>query len=301
MSLHVSLPLSPSPDTLHTVFNFGKNEFIGCIPSPDYSIGYRENYFLPSGTLPRGAPFSQLCNIKCRIRICGCRSTRTSCSSPTEDDEEEIVTTGFIRFEKMDKVDFIKDGVISIAEVLLGGNSTVPVPSALDDFARKAADRFSFASSPEETYIDFSDISLARAIIATILPPLFWNAVGQFEYRTRLLSKLTLRPIIGVYLSGAVIASLSVYRSALFVEAIKAQPRLDQLDDPIFHAIGGFLGIFGLALFLGAYYQLGVCGTYLGDYFGILQDRIITAFPFIVVANPMYDGSSMFHLAEAIL
>lgn len=194
-----------------------------------------------------------------------------------------------------------KDGVIGVVDVLMGGSSTIPVPAALDDLAMQVSDKLTLSSVPKVPYIDFSDLSLARAIVVTILPPLIWNVIGQFEYRTRLISKFVRRPVIGVYLSAVIISSVSIYRSALFVVAINAQPRLDQLDEPIFHAFGGFLGIFGIAIFLSAYYQLGISGTYLGDYFGILGKEIITGFPFSLVANPMYDGSSMFHLAEAIL
>jgi len=47
-------------------------------------------------------------------------------------------------------------------------------------------------------------------------------------------------------------------------------------------------------------YVLGVTGTYLGDYFGILMDERITSFPFNVLNNPMYYGSSMIFLSTAL-
>lgn len=34
-------------------------------------------------------------------------------------------------------------------------------------------------------------------------------------------------------------------------------------------------------------YQLGVTGTFLGDYFGILMEDRVTAFPYNVTNNPM--------------
>jgi phosphatidylethanolamine/phosphatidyl-N-methylethanolamine N-methyltransferase len=48
-------------------------------------------------------------------------------------------------------------------------------------------------------------------------------------------------------------------------------------------------------------WALGVTGTYLGDYFGILMDDIVTGFPFNVMASPMYYGSTMSFLGTAIL
>lgn len=47
-------------------------------------------------------------------------------------------------------------------------------------------------------------------------------------------------------------------------------------------------------------YALGVTGTYLGDYFGILMDDMVTGFPFNVVADPMYVGSGLSFFAVAL-
>lgn len=47
-------------------------------------------------------------------------------------------------------------------------------------------------------------------------------------------------------------------------------------------------------------YALGVTGTYLGDYFGILMDAPVTSFPFNVSDAPMYHGSTLSFLATAI-
>lgn len=48
-------------------------------------------------------------------------------------------------------------------------------------------------------------------------------------------------------------------------------------------------------------WALGVTGTYLGDYFGILMDRVVTSFPFNVSEAPMYYGSTMSFLGVAII
>jgi len=47
-------------------------------------------------------------------------------------------------------------------------------------------------------------------------------------------------------------------------------------------------------------WALGVTGTYLGDYFGILMDEIVTGFPFNVTGSPMYYGSTMSFLGTAL-
>jgi phosphatidylethanolamine/phosphatidyl-N-methylethanolamine N-methyltransferase len=48
-------------------------------------------------------------------------------------------------------------------------------------------------------------------------------------------------------------------------------------------------------------WALGVTGTYLGDYFGILMDDMVTGFPFNVCSAPMYYGSTMSFLGTALL
>jgi methylene-fatty-acyl-phospholipid synthase len=56
----------------------------------------------------------------------------------------------------------------------------------------------------------------------------------------------------------------------------------------------------GNTLVLTSMWALGVTGTYLGDYFGILMDAPVTTFPFNVSSAPMYHGSTMSFLATAI-
>ena len=47
-------------------------------------------------------------------------------------------------------------------------------------------------------------------------------------------------------------------------------------------------------------WALGVTGTYLGDYFGILMDKPVTGFPFNVTGAPMYWGSTCSFLGTAL-
>lgn len=47
-------------------------------------------------------------------------------------------------------------------------------------------------------------------------------------------------------------------------------------------------------------WALGLTGTYLGDYFGILMDAPVTSFPFNITDAPMYHGSTLSFLATAL-
>lgn len=57
----------------------------------------------------------------------------------------------------------------------------------------------------------------------------------------------------------------------------------------------------GNVLVLTSYYALGITGTFLGDYFGILMDAPVTGFPFNITGSPMYVGSTMSFLGTALL
>lgn len=185
--------------------------------------------------------------------------------------------------------------------IFLGKHTPIPVPDVMHSAATTLTTILRITIPRGLPYINLESHSLSLALIATVLPPLVWNLIGPFEYYTRGVSMIVRKPIIGVYLSGAIIATLAVLRSALFTAAMRDQPALDALDTPLINAIAGAVFVFGLVLFVGAYYRLGISGTYLGDYFGIFRDERITAFPFNVMDNPMYDGSSIFHMAEAFL
>lgn len=48
------------------------------------------------------------------------------------------------------------------------------------------------ASAPKQhSDIDTSDPALAKAIIVILLAPLLWNIIARFEYKTKLISRIT--------------------------------------------------------------------------------------------------------------
>ncbi|KAJ3287411.1 Phosphatidyl-N-methylethanolamine N-methyltransferase [Borealophlyctis nickersoniae] len=78
------------------------------------------------------------------------------------------------------------------------------------------------------------------------------------------------------------------------------QPSSPLFDHPIVRLAAIALFGVGNIFVLTSMYKLGVTGTYLGDYFGILMDARVTGFPFNVMENPMYSGSTMCFLASAL-
>ena len=57
----------------------------------------------------------------------------------------------------------------------------------------------------------------------------------------------------------------------------------------------------GNVLVISSTWALGITGTFLGDYFGILQEKMVTGFPFNVTSAPMYHGSTLSFLGTALL
>lgn len=97
------------------------------------------------------------------------------------------------------------------------------------------------------------------------------------------------------------IFSIGIIRDLLYERALRAQPSHPLLQSAVSSYIAYALIASGNILVLSSMYALGVTGTYLGDYFGILMDHIVTGFPFSVTKSPMYYGSTMSFLGTAIL
>ena len=93
-----------------------------------------------------------------------------------------------------------------------------------------------------------------------------------------------------------------VSRPALsrFVEAMEAQPTWPALQTPTVEYVSYGLFVVANVLVLSSMWVLGITGTYLGDYFGILMTSRVTGFPFNVMENPMYNGATLNFLGLAL-
>lgn len=78
------------------------------------------------------------------------------------------------------------------------------------------------------------------------------------------------------------------------------QPGHPLLQGFVAQGLAAGLLLSGNVLVLSSMWALGVTGTYLGDYFGILMDDIVTGFPFNVTGSPMYWGSVMSFVGTAL-
>lgn len=89
-------------------------------------------------------------------------------------------------------------------------------------------------------------------------------------------------------------------RDHLYAAALAEQPTYEPLTHVAVRALGIALILIGTVLVVSSMWVLGITGTYLGDYFGILMDHMVTDFPFNVTSDPMYWGSSANFIGVAL-
>ncbi|KAM7207334.1 phosphatidyl-N-methylethanolamine N-methyltransferase [Naviculisporaceae sp. PSN 640] len=149
--------------------------------------------------------------------------------------------------------------------------------------------------------VDFSQRSLFISAFAIAFNPTFWNIVARREYRTKFITKFFGSAQRGCYALAITIFSLGLLRDFLYERALRDQPSHPALEGDLPTYIGYALLAVGNLFVISSTYQLGITGTFLGDYFGILMDDIVTGFPFNVTNAPMYYGSTMSFLGTALL
>ena len=85
---------------------------------------------------------------------------------------------------------------------------------------------------------------------------------------------------------AATIFTLGIVRDHLYQLALLEQPVHPTLLHPAVRVAAVLLFAVGTVLVVSSMWALGVTGTYLGDYFGILMDAMVTGFPFNVLSDP---------------
>ncbi|ELR57982.1 Phosphatidylethanolamine N-methyltransferase, partial [Bos mutus] len=152
-------------------------------------------------------------------------------------------------------------------------------------------------------YVDLSEPHFVAAVLAIVFNPLFWNVVRPCWEHLRVPPKQTPMAVGGCSSMGSALRQLSPDGSlaASFTQAMLSQPRMQSLDNPAAYHVGlALLGVGGVFV-LSSFLALGFTGTFLGDYFGILKEARVTMFPFSVLDNPMYWGSTAIYLGWAIV
>lgn len=150
--------------------------------------------------------------------------------------------------------------------------------------------------------IDLNQKSLLISACSVAFNPLFWNTVARREYRTRFMTKLFGgNRQTACYFLALIIFSLGLVRDGLYERALRHQPLHPALEEPLLKYVAYALLAMGNILVITSTWALGITGTFLGDYFGILMDDMVTGFPFNITDAPMYYGSTMSFLGTALL
>ncbi|XP_042293851.1 phosphatidylethanolamine N-methyltransferase isoform X4 [Sceloporus undulatus] len=150
-------------------------------------------------------------------------------------------------------------------------------------------------------YVDLTDSNFVTAVLCIAFNPLFWNLMGRWEHKTRSLTRIFRSPYVACYCLGATILFLNFLRSHCFTEVMKSQPKLKLLDCLLGYYIGMALIAVGSIFVISSFLALGFFGTFLGDYFGILMEAKVTCFPFSILDNPMYWGSTTVYLGWSLM
>lgn len=85
-----------------------------------------------------------------------------------------------------------------------------------------------------------------------------------------------------------------------YQRALSDQPRAPMLPAPYDTLVPTVIFATGQLFVVTSTWALGITGTFLGDYFGILMDHRVQGFPFSVLRDPMYVGSTMCFAATAL-
>ncbi|KAI0022878.1 methylene-fatty-acyl-phospholipid synthase [Xylariomycetidae sp. FL0641] len=150
--------------------------------------------------------------------------------------------------------------------------------------------------------VDFSKTSFFISAASIAFNPTFWNIVARQEYHNKVLTKLFGgRSQTACYALAGTIFSLGLLRDFLYERALREQPSHPLLEQDGVKWLAYGLIASGNVLVISSTWMLGITGTFLGDYFGILMDDIVTGFPFNITDAPMYNGSTCSFLGTALL
>ncbi|KAH9988662.1 phospholipid methyltransferase [Russula vinacea] len=171
-------------------------------------------------------------------------------------------------------------------------------------------------------FIDASKTTFILSLVSITFAPMMWNVVarnGKFgvfsaplstdlstsakEYRNKTLTYMFCgNAYLGCYLLAMCIFTTSRLRDHMYVllVAILEQPRTRLLPAPLDTLVPVALFAIGQIFVATSSWALGITGRFMGDYFGILKDSRVEGFPFNVLRDPMYVGSTMTFAATAL-
>jgi phosphatidylethanolamine N-methyltransferase len=152
-------------------------------------------------------------------------------------------------------------------------------------------------------YIDFNDKILLLSAMMIVICPVTWNLIARWEFHTKVFTKSAGDNRLAADIFAHILIEMGIFRNYIFDKAISRQTvyPIDAEYSQTVYLIGYALFIFGAILVIMAYYRLGIHGIYYADYFGVLMKEKVTAFPYNLVDNPLYIGSTSVFLGLTVI
>ncbi|VDC01223.1 unnamed protein product [Peniophora sp. CBMAI 1063] len=141
-------------------------------------------------------------------------------------------------------------------------------------------------------YVDVSRTSLFLSLGAIAFNPTAWNIVARNEYHNK-----TIAPIFGgnAY-AGTYFLAAWIFGCGILRDQLRKLPYFLSRSTLILVALFGLGQLFVVT----STWALGITGTFLWDYFGILMDARVEGFPSNVLRDPMYVGSTLCFAVTAL-
>jgi phosphatidylethanolamine N-methyltransferase len=152
-------------------------------------------------------------------------------------------------------------------------------------------------------YINIYDGKFILAAFMIIICPVTWNLVARLEFYTKIFSNFAGDNKLAADVFAYVLIEMGFVRNIIYTNCLKSQRQLEFSENTeLVQLIISYLIIaMGLILDVGSFYRLGIPGIYYADYFGILMTEKVTAFPYNVLNNPLYVGSTLIFFGTALL
>ncbi|KAH9476783.1 Phosphatidyl-N-methylethanolamine N-methyltransferase [Psilocybe cubensis] len=152
-----------------------------------------------------------------------------------------------------------------------------------------------------QSLVDVNKTSLYISLLSIAFNPTAWNIVARNEYKNKTITRIFGgNARYGCYFLALSIFSFGMLRDSLYRQALLEQPQQAILPKEYATIVPVVLFVIGQIFVVTSTWALGITGTFLGDYFGILMDQRVEGFPFNVLRDPMYVGSTMCFAATAL-
>ncbi|KAI6002379.1 phospholipid methyltransferase-domain-containing protein [Pisolithus orientalis] len=147
--------------------------------------------------------------------------------------------------------------------------------------------------------VNASAPSLYISLLSITFNSTAWNMVAR-NCTKKTITRAFSSPYHGCYFLAILIFTFGLVRDHLYQCALLDQPHVPLLPEPLATLVPVLLFIVGQVFVLTLTYALEITGTFLGGYFGILTNDRVEGFPFNVLRDPMYVGSTLCFAATAL-